>query len=85
MKKKWKIILAIVGVLVVASAGFAAYTMKDRGVVAVQTGRVVRQDLASVVTASGEIKPRNYINLGANTMGPARINQILVTEGARVD
>jgi HlyD family secretion protein len=34
------------------------------------------------VTASGEIKPRNYINLGANAMG--RIINIYVVEGARV-
>ena len=31
-----------------------------------QTGKSVRQDLTSVVTASGEIKPRNYINIGSN-------------------
>ncbi|MEO7649324.1 MAG: efflux RND transporter periplasmic adaptor subunit, partial [Bryobacteraceae bacterium] len=53
-----------------------------RGTVDVQTGRVSRQDLASVVTASGEIKPRNYVNIGANAMG--RITEILVKEGDRV-
>src|SRR4051795_1503572 len=56
----------------------------QRGVVTVQTGKVVRQDLAALVTASGEIKPRNYINLGANTIGPARIVELLVVEGDRV-
>jgi HlyD family secretion protein len=42
----------------------------------------VRQDLVSQVTASGEIKPKNYINIGANAMG--EIRQILVKEGDRV-
>lgn len=84
MKKKWKIVVAVAGLVLLAVAAFAAVKYKERGIVTVQTGRAVRQDLASVVTASGEIKPRNYINLGANTMGPARINQILVSEGARV-
>jgi len=34
------------------------------------------------VTASGEIKPRNYINLGANAQGP--ITELLVKEGDHV-
>ncbi len=37
-----------------------------------------------MVTSSGEIKPKNYINLGANTFGPAPITEILVKEGDRV-
>ena len=37
-----------------------------KGVVAVQTGKVPTQDLTSVVTASGEIKPKVYVNIGAN-------------------
>jgi HlyD family secretion protein len=53
-----------------------------RGVVTVQTGRVVRQDLTSLVTASGEIKPKNYINIGANVMGD--LTEILVKEGDHV-
>ena len=58
--------------------------MRNGGVVTVQTGRVVRQDLTSLVTASGEIKPRNYINIGSAAMSPARITEILVREGDRV-
>ena len=37
--------------------------------VTVQTGKVARQDLASVVSASGEIKPKTYVNIGANAFG----------------
>ena len=36
-----------------------------------------------MVTASGEIKPRNYINIGANA-GSGRLTEILVKEGDRV-
>src|SRR5438445_12339485 len=61
---------------------FAGIRYSKRGIVSVQTGRVVRQDLTAVVTASGEIKPRNYVNIGANAIG--RITQILVKEGDRV-
>jgi HlyD family secretion protein len=48
----------------------------------VQTATVVRGDLTSLVTASGEIKPRTYTNLGANAQG--RITDLLVKEGDRV-
>ena len=47
-----------------------------------QTGQVVRQDLTSLVTASGEIKPKNYINIGANAQGD--ITELLVKEGDHV-
>src|SRR4029079_1500833 len=78
---QWKILLAIAGLLIAAVGVFAGVKYSQRGVVTAQTGKAVRQDLAALVTASGEIKPRNYYNLGANTMGPARITEILVAEG----
>ncbi len=84
MKKKWKIILGVALVVLAGGGAAAAYKYKQQGIVTVQTGKAVRQDLAAIVTASGEIKPRNYINIGSNTMGPARIVNILVKEGDRV-
>jgi HlyD family secretion protein len=84
VKRKWKITLGITLLVVISGAVFASIRYSQRGVVVVQTGRVVRQDLTAIVTASGEVKPRNYINIGANTTGPARITEILVTEGQRV-
>lgn len=80
MKKKF--IFIILGIVVVAGGVYASIRMKQNGVVAVQTGRTVRQDLTSLVTASGEIKPRNYINIGANAFG--RITNLLVKEGDHV-
>jgi len=84
LKKHWKILLVIALLLLVGGGVFASMKLSQRGVVTVQTGNVVRQDLTSIVTASGEIKPKNYINLGANTIGPAPITEILVKEGDRV-
>ena len=84
MKANHKILLTI-GLIVLVSGGvFASIKYNQRGIVDVQTGRVVRQDLVATVTASGEIKPKNYINLGANTIGPAPITEILVKEGDHV-
>jgi len=67
-------------------AGGIAGGMKyrNRGIVTVQTGKAGRQDLTSLVTASGEIKPRNYINIGTNAISPARIVSIEVVEGQHV-
>lgn len=84
MKRKWKILLFVVLILLVGGGVFASIKFNERGIVGVQTGKVVKQDLTSTVTASGEIKPRNYINLGANTFGPAPITDILVKEGDHV-
>ncbi len=50
--------------------------------VTVQTGKAERQDLASIVSASGEIKPKTYVNIGANAFG--KITRLYVKEGDRV-
>jgi HlyD family secretion protein len=84
LKKKWKTLILVGLLLAITGAIFASIRISERGLVTVQTGRVVRMDLTSVVTATGEIKPRNYINIGANTQGPAPITAILVKEGDRV-
>src|SRR5579863_2661122 len=54
------------------------------GGVVVQIGLVGREDLASIVTASGEIKPppEKLANVNANSYG--KITELLVHEGDRV-
>jgi len=84
VKRKTKIILVIFVIALIAggAVGYKHYT--QQGIVAIQTGRVNRMNLTALVTASGEIKPRNYINIGTNAMSPSRIVEILVTEGQSV-
>jgi HlyD family secretion protein len=84
VKRKWKIWILVVAVVALAIGVPAAINYGKRGIVEVQTGRVAKMDLASLVTASGEIKPRNYINIGTNAMLPSRSVEILVREGDRV-
>ncbi|MCZ2147494.1 MAG: efflux RND transporter periplasmic adaptor subunit [Bryobacterales bacterium] len=84
MKRKTKVILGVVVLVLAAAGSFAGYQYSRKGIVGVQTGRVLRQDLTALVTASGEIKPRNYINIGTNAMSPSRITEILVKEGQAV-
>ena len=82
MKSKWKIIVGVVVLLLLVGGVFASLKYSQRGVVTVQTSKVMREDLTSIVTASGEIKPKNYISIGANAMG--ELTNIYVKEGDRV-
>jgi HlyD family secretion protein len=68
-------------VLLSAVAGFTVY-QSHKGVVTVQTGKAQRMDLVAVVSASGEIKPKTYVNIGANAFG--KITKLYVKEGDRV-
>jgi HlyD family secretion protein len=81
--KTWKKVIIGVAVAVVL-AGMLGFTIVQsrRNVVSVQTGKARHQDLTSVISASGEIKPKNYANIGANVMG--RIVKLYVKEGDRV-
>ncbi len=80
MKKK---ILIGVGILLVVVIVVAVTVIKSKqGDITVQTGKVVRNNIASVVTASGEIKPKTFVNVGANAMG--RLISLPVKEGERV-
>ena len=81
--KNWKkfALIAAVVVVLLAIVGFTVQQSR-KGVVAVQTGKVVREDLAATVTASGEIKPKVQVNIGSNAM--AKITHLYVKEGDRV-
>ncbi|HEU5413388.1 MAG TPA: biotin/lipoyl-binding protein, partial [Candidatus Angelobacter sp.] len=78
--KKIAIIAGII-VLLGAIVGFTV-NQSQKNVVTVQSGKVVKQDISSVVTASGEIRPETYVNIGANAMG--RITRLFVQEGDKV-
>jgi len=71
------------GILIVLAA-IVAFTVyqSHKNVVTVQTGTAKRQDLAAIVSASGEIKPKTYVNIGANAFG--KITRLYVKEGDRV-
>jgi HlyD family secretion protein len=81
--KAWKKIAIGVGVVVVLAI-FVGFTVSQssKNVVTVQTGKLQRQDLATVVSASGEIKPKTYVNIGANAYG--KITHLYVKEGDHV-
>jgi HlyD family secretion protein len=81
--KTWKKVLIGVSVVLVLGIIVAATVYQSqKNVVTVQTGKVQKQNLASIVSASGEIKPKTYVNIGANAFG--KIIKLHVKEGDRV-
>src|SRR5215469_11244928 len=81
--KAWKKIAIGVGALVLLAALISITVhQSSKNVATVQTGKVQRQDLATVVSASGEIKPKTYVNIGANAYG--KITHLYVKEGDHV-
>jgi HlyD family secretion protein len=78
--KKWKKIAIAVGVVVVLGVVvLISVSQANKDVVTVQTGKVGRGDLVSLVTASGEIRPKNYTNVLGE--GTGKITEIVVKEG----
>jgi HlyD family secretion protein len=81
--KTWKKVLIGIGAALVLGIIVAVSVYQSqKNVVTVQTGKVQKQNLASVVSASGEIKPKTYVNIGANAFG--KIIKLHVKEGDRV-
>ena len=78
-----KKILIISGVILVVAAvtGFTIIRAQS-GYTKVLTSRVVRENLVSIVSGTGQIKPKTYVNIGATSFG--RITHLYVKEGDRV-
>jgi HlyD family secretion protein len=83
-KSRKKMILVIVGAVALVGLVAGGIIWSKGGVVAVQTTKVSRQDLAAIVTASGEIKPptADLANVNASSVG--KITEIDVKEGDSV-
>jgi HlyD family secretion protein len=82
MKTWQKIAIAAAGVTVLAGITWYSIYKSNQNVVTVQSGRVERQDLTSLVTASGEIRPKNYTNVLGEGIG--KITDVVVSEGDHV-
>jgi HlyD family secretion protein len=79
MKKILLIILAVVTVVALVSVFI---WRQQAGYTKVLTAKVVRQELTTVVSGTGQIKPTTYVNLSATAMG--RVTHIYVKEGDTV-
>jgi HlyD family secretion protein len=80
--KKVRIGGGILALLVVGGVVAYSVTKDSRGRIPVQTQKVAKRDLTSIVSASGEVKPKRFVNVSANVSG--RITALLVKEGDAV-
>ena len=78
-----KKILLIAAAVIVAVALVTVFVYKQQsGYTKVLTAKIHKQDLATVVSGTGQIKPTTYVNVGANVMG--RVTHFFVKEGDSV-
>ncbi len=76
--------IIIIVAVILAVAGIVALTVvrAQSGYTKVLTGKVERGNLVSVVSGTGQIKPKTYVNVGATAFG--RITHLYVKEGDHV-
>ncbi len=77
-----KILLIVLIVVVLAGVVGLTVVRAQSGYTKVLMGTVGRENLDSVVNATGQIKPKTYVNVGATAFG--RITHLYVKEGDRV-
>ena len=77
-----KILLIALAVLVAAGLVTFMVIRQQSGYTHVLTAKVAREDLSTVVSGTGQIKPKTYVNVGATAMG--RVTHLYVKEGDRV-
>jgi HlyD family secretion protein len=78
-----KKILLIAAAVIVAVALVSVFVYKQQsGYTKVLTAKIHKQDLATVVSGTGQIKPKTIVNVGANVMG--RVTHFYVKEGDTV-
>jgi HlyD family secretion protein len=82
VSRKARIIAVSAAVVVIAGVVAGSVIRDRRSKVTVQTQKVGREDLISQVSASGEVKPKKFVNISANVSG--RITNLYIVEGERV-
>ncbi|MGH9476595.1 MAG: efflux RND transporter periplasmic adaptor subunit [Terriglobales bacterium] len=77
-----KLLIFVVLVLVLGGVVAVSLNQQGRNRVSVQTGTALRQNIAAVVTAAGEITPKTYADISPTTLG--QITNLYVKEGEHV-
>jgi HlyD family secretion protein len=79
-RKKW--VIALIVMILLAAMGGAYFYFKKEDAVSVNVEAVKKRDLEAVVTASGTIQAKRFVNMSAVQMG--RVTRLAVEEGDRV-
>jgi HlyD family secretion protein len=79
-RKKW--FIALIVILVLGAVAGANFYFKKNDAVAINAEAVKKRDLEAVVTASGTIQAKRFVNISAVQMG--KVTRLAVEEGDRV-
>jgi len=79
-RKKW--FIALVVILLLAAVAGANFYFKKSDAVAINAEGVKKRDLEAIVTASGTVQAKRFVNISAVSMG--KVTRLAVEEGDRV-
>ncbi len=82
MKRRTKLLLIVLGVVLIGGLVAANLKFDRTRRIEVESEKIERRDLESIVSASGRIEAKRQVNVSANTMG--KITRLAVEEGDRV-
>ena len=82
MSRNRKIVIGVVALLAIAAAGGYAWWTRRTTAPTVTVETIRTRDLEAVVSASGKIQPKRFVNISADTSG--RVVDLAVNEGDRV-
>jgi HlyD family secretion protein len=77
-----KILIAVGVAVALGGIAFANFRFKRTEGVTVNVETIKKQNLEAIVSASGKIQPKRFVNISADTMG--RVTDLAVNEGDRV-
>jgi len=77
-----KIMLGVGLAVVLGGVAYANFRFKRTVGVTVNTEAIKKHNLEAIVSASGKIQPKRFVNISADTMG--RVTELAVNEGDRV-
>src|SRR5262245_62961455 len=82
MSRKKKIVIGDWILVVLGVVAFANFKFRRTEGVTVNTEAVKQRKLEAIVSASGKIQPKRFVNISADTSG--RVTELAVEEGDRV-
>jgi HlyD family secretion protein len=77
-----KILIGVGVVVALGGIAFANVKFKRTPGVTVNTEAIQKRNLEAIVSASGKVQPKRFVNISADTVG--RVTQLAVNEGDRI-
>jgi len=77
-----KILIGVGVVVVLGGIAYANVRFKRTPGVTVNTESIQKRNLDAIVSASGKVQPKRFVNISADTVG--RVTQLAVNEGDRI-